>query len=157
MTVAEAAALVLKADTLARAGDTFWLDMGEPVRIGTLVNRLLALAARRGYPAVPIEIVGLRPGEKRAEQLTTQGLEMRKTTHPRIWAARQVHVPRRAIDAAVQTLARHVTEGDSWRALTALAAIVPDYEPSAEAWTAARSECLYRQIPDPASAGRLSA
>jgi hypothetical protein len=66
-------------------------------------------------------------------------------------------VPRKAIDAAVQALSRHVARGDSWAALTALAAIVPDYEPSAEAWTVARSECLYRQIPDAASADRLSA
>jgi len=157
MTVAEAAALVLKADTLARAGDTFWLDMGEPVRIGSLVNRLLALAARQGFPAVPIEIVGLRPGEKRSEQLTTQGLEMRKTAHPRIWMARQVRVRRKALDAAVRALARHVTRGDAWETLNVLAAIVPDYEPSAEAWTVARSECLYRQIPAAARADRLSA
>ena len=148
MTVREAASLVMKADALARGGETFWLDMGEPVRIGDLVNRLLALAARQGYPAVPIDIVGLRPGEKHIEELTTQGLEMLKTAHRRIWTARQARVPPKALGAALRVLRHHVARGNAWETLNALAAIVPDYEPSAEAWAIARRECIYRQLPE---------
>jgi len=143
MTVSEAAALVMKADVLARAGETFWLDMGEPIRIGDLVERLLALAARQGYPAVPVDVIGLRPGEKGVEQLTTQGLAMCRTAHPRIWGARQTPVAGAAIDTALRALRRQVARGDALGTLDTLTAVVPEYVPSAEAWATACADRLY--------------
>jgi FlaA1/EpsC-like NDP-sugar epimerase len=143
MTVTEAVSLVIKADTLARAGETFWLDMGDPIRIGDLAGRLLVIAARQGFAPVPIETIGLRPGEKRIEQLTVQGLEICRTAHPRIWAARQPRTPKVALDAAMRVLRRQVARGDAVGTLKTLTAIVPEFEPSAEAWAAARAESLH--------------
>jgi FlaA1/EpsC-like NDP-sugar epimerase len=117
--------------------------MGEPIRIGDLVERLLALAARQGYPAVPVDVIGLRPGEKGVEQLTTQGLTMRRTAHPRIWGARQTPVAGAAIDTALRALRRQVARGDALGTLNTLITIVPEYAPSVEAWATARADRLY--------------
>ena len=143
MTVSEAVSLVLKADRLARPCETFWLDMGEPVRIGNLVERLLSLAVSNGQQPVPIQIIGLRPGEKGAEELTTQGLRMCATAHPRLWVARQAPVPPTAIHAAMRALRQCVSRGDALGVLRTLTAIVPEYEPSRDAVATARADTIY--------------
>ena len=82
MTGEEAAALVMKADRIGEGGEVFWLDMGEPIRIGDLAERVIALGTPAGGAPRPIETIGLRPGEKMSETLTAQGLEMRRTSYP---------------------------------------------------------------------------
>jgi FlaA1/EpsC-like NDP-sugar epimerase len=151
MSLSEAASLVMKASTTARGGETFWLDMGQPVRIGDLTDRLLRTAERRGWPAVPVEIVGLRPGEKLAEQLTTNDISMRRTEHPSIWVARQ---PRAATAVAARLLAplrRAVARDDALAALKFLTAAVPDFVPSSQAWAVARSEPTITAAAQPAA------
>ena len=140
MTVSEAVSLVMKADTLARGGETFWLDMGEPIRIGDLAERLLSIAEEVGLPRVPIEIIGLRPGEKLAEELTSQGLELRPTPHRRIRVARQPAIPVAALQSALGALRRAVARGDAMATLDALVAAAPEFVPSAEARTRARAD-----------------
>jgi len=138
MTAGEAVALVMKADLLARRPETYWLDMGEPVAIGGLAERLLAIEAEAGFARVPIEVVGLGPGEKRCEELTTQGLRMCPTAHRRIWVARQTASDGTAITRAVSRLRRVVEQGDAEATLDLLVAAVPEFEASDEAWTWAR-------------------
>ena len=130
MTGEEAASLVMKAAHIGEGGEVFWLDMGEPVRIGDLVERLIALATPAGTPRVPIETIGLRPGEKMREELTNQGLEMKRTAHHRIWRARQRDVPRLEVYRALRLLARACAAGDAGGALNAIRLAVSDYVPS---------------------------
>lgn len=66
MLVSEACQLVLQAASIAKGGELFVLDMGEPVKIVDLANRMLQLA---GKPNLGIKFVGLRPGEKLFEEL----------------------------------------------------------------------------------------
>ncbi len=138
MTAGEAVSLVMKADLLARRPETYWLDMGEPVAIGDLVERLLAIEAEAGYPRVPIDVVGLGPGEKRCEELTTQGLRMCPTSHRRIWVARQQASDGAAVARGVERLRDAVEEGDAEAALGELIAAVPDFVASDDAWAGAR-------------------
>jgi FlaA1/EpsC-like NDP-sugar epimerase len=138
MTVTEAASLVMKASIIARGGETFWLDMGEPVRIGELVERMLAAAARSGLPPVPVNIIGLRPGEKLVEQLTSQGISMRPTASPRIWVARQAPVAPRLCAEWLRQLRRSVAKDDALAVIEVLTAAVRDFEPSEQAWAIAR-------------------
>ena len=70
-------------------GETFWLDMGPQVRIGDLADRLIQSAVGQGLAPVPIDIVGLRPGEKMVEELASQGIRLACTPHPRVWVAHQ--------------------------------------------------------------------
>lgn len=139
MTADEAVSLVIKADLMGRGGDVFWLEMGPPLRIGELAQRIIEWGTAEGRQPVDIDIIGLRAGEKLREELTTQGLEMRKTSHPRIWSARQKDVPRREIIRAVRQLRRACASGDAMMALETLAGAVAGYEPSDAAIKAARS------------------
>jgi FlaA1/EpsC-like NDP-sugar epimerase len=137
MTVGEAVALVLRADLLGQAADIFWLEMGRPMRMRDLTSRLLDLEAAAGFPAVPIEIIGLRPGEKRNEVLADRRLSFRRTIDRRI---RVAHEPASdAADAAniLARLRRATARADDGAVLRVLAEAVPGFEPSAQALAAA--------------------
>jgi FlaA1/EpsC-like NDP-sugar epimerase len=139
MTAEEAASLVLKADIMGRGREVFWLDMGEALRIGDLAERVIALATPAGAPPVGMQIIGLRPGEKMREELTIQGLQMERTTHPSIWCARQCDVPHHILDRAFRHLRRACATGDGMAALDAISTAVDDYLPSEMATRAAHA------------------
>ncbi|MBS1818535.1 MAG: polysaccharide biosynthesis protein [Acidobacteria bacterium] len=133
MTAGEAVSLVMKVDLAGQGGETYWLDMGEPIRIGDLVERMLGLEAENGFARVPTQVIGLRPGEKRQERLVEQGISMTATRHPRIWVARQPDVDGRRVDTALRALRRALARADSPASLAALIAAVPDFAPCPEA------------------------
>jgi FlaA1/EpsC-like NDP-sugar epimerase len=149
MTAEEAVSLVIKADLMGRGGDVFWLDMGPALRIGDLARRIIEWRTPQGQTPVDIDIIGLRAGEKLREELTTQGLEMKKTSHARIWSARQKDVSRPEVIKAIRQIRRACAAGDATLALETLAAAVADYEPSDLAIRAARSAS--RRIGAPSS------
>jgi FlaA1/EpsC-like NDP-sugar epimerase len=94
MTIPEAASLVLQAGSMAKGGEVFVLDMGEPVRIVDLAEKMIHLMGltirnednRDGD--IEIEFTGLRPGEKLYEELLI-GDDVSGTKHPRIMQARE--------------------------------------------------------------------
>lgn len=85
MTIEEAVGLVLEASRLASGGETFVLDMGEPVRIVDLVANF---AEQLHLPCDQIRFTGLRPGEKLHEALFSETEERLPTAHPRIYSTR---------------------------------------------------------------------
>lgn len=133
MTAGEAVSLVMKADLLAKRPETYWLDMGEPVAIGPLVDRLMAIEMAAGHSRVPVRLTGLGPGEKRYEELTTQGLRMCPTAHRRIWVARQRPNDAAAVREVVGRMRRLVEQGEATSALDLLATVVSDFVASDEA------------------------
>ena len=156
MTAEEAVSLIIKADLMGRGGDVYWLDMGQPLRIGDLAERIIDWATPPGQPRVGIDIIGLRPGEKLREELTTQGLEMKTTSHPRIWYARQLDIPRVSIQRAVTQLRRACAAGDAAMALEAIVKAVPDYEASDAALKAARLASLRVSAPSTRGSGAVA-
>lgn len=142
MTANEAVSLVMKTELLSRRAETYWLDMGAPVRIGVLAERLLELEAQRGYPRVAVEIIGLRPGEKLREELTSQGLRMCPTKHRRIWMARQPPVEYRLIARALLQMTRAIDRGDASSVLQTIERVVTGYVPSAQAQRYAAAEIV---------------
>ena len=98
MTIPEAAQLVIQAGAMAKGGDVFLLDMGQPVKIIDLARRMIELSGLRIKDEqdpegdVEIEITGLRPGEKLYEELLI-GDNPEPTTHPRIMKAHEDFVP----------------------------------------------------------------
>ncbi|MEI6670248.1 MAG: polysaccharide biosynthesis protein [Acidobacteriota bacterium] len=133
MTVGEAATLVLRADLLRLGGEACWLDMGPPVRIVDLVNRLMKIAKQKGVRAVPVSFVGLRPGEKLDDQLTVRGARPVRTAHARVWIGHQAPVAVDLVQRTIRALRADVSRGDGLSAMTNLCAAVPEYEPSEHA------------------------
>ncbi len=86
MTIPEAAWLILDASALGKSGDLFVLDMGEPVRIMDLARDLVRLAGR-DPDSQPMEIVGLRPGEKLHEELFYASERVQPTENPKVLRA----------------------------------------------------------------------
>lgn len=142
MTPREAVSLVMKADLLGRGSEIYWLDMGEPVAILDLASRLMEWAASHGKSPVPLEFIGLRPGEKLREELTTQGLELCRTRHRRVWVARQPPIDRAAITRVLRALREDVRRGDALTALADLKAAVPEFMPSRHARELAAASAL---------------
>lgn len=88
MTIPEAVQLVIQAGALARGGEIFILDMGEPVKIISLARRMIRLAGYRPGKDIPIVFTGIRPGEKLYEELLTRAEETEATLHQSIFMAR---------------------------------------------------------------------
>jgi FlaA1/EpsC-like NDP-sugar epimerase len=83
MTIPEASRLILEAILLGAPGDLFVLDMGDPIRIVDLARDLARLAGR-DPDSVPIEYIGLRPGEKLHEELFYAAESIEPTAHPKV-------------------------------------------------------------------------
>ena len=97
MTIPEAAQLVIQAGSMGQGGDVFVLDMGEPVRIVELAEKMIHLSGlsvrsdRNPHGDIAIEFTGLRPGEKLYEELLI-GDNVVATQHPMIMSANEDHL-----------------------------------------------------------------
>jgi FlaA1/EpsC-like NDP-sugar epimerase len=90
----------------------FMLDMGEPVRIIDLANRMISLAGYRPGVDVRIEVTGLRPGEKLAEELNTEDEDPQPTAHPKILRLRPPLPDAGLVETTVERLRDIVTQRD---------------------------------------------
>jgi len=84
MTIGEAAHLVLQASAMSAGREVFGLEIGEPVKIVDLANRMILLAGLRPGEDIQIEFTGIRPGEKLFEELSAAGERVHPTSHDRI-------------------------------------------------------------------------
>ncbi len=87
MTIPEACQLVLEAAVIGKGGEILVFDMGEPVRILDLANKMIRMAGLVPHQDVPIIFTGLRPGEKLHEELLASGEGLKPTHHPKILKA----------------------------------------------------------------------
>lgn len=137
MTIPEAAQLVLQAGGMARGGEVFLLDMGEPVRIYDLactMAHLMGVSIRNDVnPDGDIEVVftGLRAGEKLYEELLI-GQASEGTEHPMIMQAREDCLSPAELDDAIQALQAAQVADDRVTIKTMLQRVVAGYRPSAD-------------------------
>lgn len=131
MTISEAVGLVLQAGVMGKGGELFHLDMGRPVKVVELAEKLIQLSGFRPHEDIEIRFIGLRPGEKMHEELLADGEGVEPTGHPRIRVVRfgtfdAVEVRARIEDLlAAGSVGRHAL-------IRALKALVPEYEPQNE-------------------------
>jgi FlaA1/EpsC-like NDP-sugar epimerase len=85
MTIPEAVYLVLQAASMENRGETFVLNMGQPVRVLDLAEDLIRLSGLEPHRDVEISFTGIRPGEKLTEELWDEGTPLLKTVHPDIF------------------------------------------------------------------------
>jgi FlaA1/EpsC-like NDP-sugar epimerase len=111
MTIPEAARLILQAALFGEPGDLFVLDMGEPVRIVDLAHDLARLAGR-DPDSVPMQFIGLRPGEKLHESLFYEDEAITPTRHPKVLKARGHEDKAQVVLEGLQRLVEQASEGD---------------------------------------------
>ncbi|MGB8652209.1 MAG: nucleoside-diphosphate sugar epimerase/dehydratase [Mycobacteriales bacterium] len=112
MTTEEAVQLVLQAAATSEGGEVFMLDMGEPVRIVDLAERIIALADLPPGRQIEIAFTGLRPGEKLTEQLHSEVEKVQPTTHSKIHLVRGPAPPARLLFAGIAELAERAAVRD---------------------------------------------
>ena len=93
MSIEEAVQLVLQAAAMAEGGELFMLDMGEPVRIMDLAERMIRLSGRQVGTDIEIQVTGVRPGEKLEEALRDCDEQEFPTIHPAIMRVQPLPTP----------------------------------------------------------------
>jgi FlaA1/EpsC-like NDP-sugar epimerase len=137
MTIPEAAQLVIQAGSLGQGGDVFVLDMGEPVKIVELAEKMIHLSGlsirseRNPQGDISIEFTGLRPGEKLYEELLI-GDNVAATPHPMIMTASEDHLPWDVLKNRLHDLLVAVEKDDYSRVRQLLRETVSGYTPDGE-------------------------
>ena len=107
MTIPEASQLVLQAGALGEGGEIFVLDMGEPVKIVDLAEKMIRLSGKKVEEDIHISFTGLRPGEKMFEELFYQGEPLQQTKVQKVMAAK--HEENTLTDVLQKIAALHKT------------------------------------------------
>ena len=110
MTIPEAAQLGLQAGYYADRGEIFVLDMGEPVKILDLAEKMIRLAGLEPYKDIDIMEIGLRPGEKMFEELRLDGEDTERTKNDLIFVNHVMRITRAEIDEKLDELARMIAD-----------------------------------------------
>lgn len=132
MTIPEAAQLVMQAGAMAEGGDVFLLDMGEPMRIADLAERMIRLAGRTirdpatGKGEISIVFSGLRPGEKMFEELLIAA-DAEPTRHSRVHRARESMLSWRDLKPILARVEAACRSNDVPAVLAALREAVPEF------------------------------
>ncbi|PZW95452.1 FlaA1/EpsC-like NDP-sugar epimerase [Pseudomonas sp. 478] len=137
MTIPEAAQLVIQAGSMGQGGDVFVLDMGEPVRIVELAEKMIHLSGlsvrseKNLHGDISIEFTGLRPGEKLYEELLI-GDNVAATQHPMIMSANEDHLPWDVLKSKLTELLKAVEQDDYARVRQLLRDTVSGYTPDGD-------------------------
>lgn len=137
MTIPEAAQLVIQAGAMGKGGDVFVLDMGKPVKIVELAEKMIHLSGlnvrseKMPRGDIEIEFTGLRPGEKLYEELLI-GDNVTPTDHPMIMRAREEFLPWEAFKSVMSELQSAVKQDDYERVRMLLRKTVSGYTPEGE-------------------------
>ena len=127
MSIPEAARLVIQAGAMARGGEVFLLDMGQPIKIYDLATQMIRLSGLVPGEDIAIEITGLRPGEKLYEELLISGDDVKQTSHERIYCSEEYYLPWEELHPQLKLLFQSVDDNDTGSLKTMLKQLVPEY------------------------------
>jgi FlaA1/EpsC-like NDP-sugar epimerase len=126
MTIPEAVYLVLQAASMENGGETFVLNMGEPVRILDLAEDLIRLSGLEPHRDIEIAYTGIRPGEKLTEELWEEGTPLTPTPHPDIFRLEDNASPYALnLPHAIESLSRLSRINDTDAILNLLDELIP--------------------------------
>lgn len=128
MTIPEAVSLVLTAGGLAKGGEIFVLDMGEPVKIKSLAENLIRLSGFVPHEDIKIEYVGLRPGEKLYEELLMDEEGIKKTESKKIYIGHPINMDEKAFYDDIEKLRDVAARGNYSEIEAMLMKIVPTFK-----------------------------
>lgn len=128
MTIPEATQLVIQAGAIAKGGEIFVLDMGEPVKIYDLAIDLIRLSGLVPKEDIDIEVTGLRPGEKLFEELLMEEEGLINTKYPKIFIGSPGNLEYAVLKKSLQELQNEVDKGTRASLIEMISLIVPTYK-----------------------------
>ena len=137
MTISEAVHLVLEAGSFAHNGEVFVLDMGEPVHILDLAEKMIRLSGFTPYVDIEIREIGLRPGEKLYEELLTSDKNLRQTENAKIFVEERPVVAASELYWQLEQLRSAADSNDAQRVVSCLRTLVPTFRTPEEVNNAA--------------------
>ncbi|MCX5829762.1 MAG: nucleoside-diphosphate sugar epimerase/dehydratase [Deltaproteobacteria bacterium] len=129
MSIPEAAQLILQAGAMGQGGEVFILDMGKPVKIVDMARDVIRLHGFEPDRDIPIEFIGLRPGEKLYEELITVGEGIMPTSHQKIKVIQGNHGDFQILSAEIDELIAVADTFDAEAIKRELQKIVPEFTP----------------------------
>lgn len=126
MTIPEAAQLVIQAGAMAKGGEIFVLDMGEPVKIVDLARDLIRLSGLKPDEDIKIKYTGLRPGEKLYEELLMDEIALTSTEHEKIFVEQPMDIDVKYIENSIEQF-KEAIHKDKGNMIDLLQEKVPTY------------------------------
>ena len=127
MTIPEAVSLVMEAAAIAKGGEIFVLDMGEPVKIVTLAENLIRMYGKEPYTDVDIKFTGLRPGEKIKEELLMNEEGLGETKNELIYIGHQIEIDTDTFMDRLNVLTEIAETNDDEKVVEELRKMVPTF------------------------------
>ncbi len=128
MTIPEAVSLVLTAGGIAKGGEIFILDMGDPVKIKDLAENLIRLSGYTPGEDIKIEYTGLRPGEKLYEELLMDEEGIQKTKSRKIYIGKPILLDENRLTQDLEELKSICNKGSKEEIIQMLLKIVPTFK-----------------------------
>ncbi|MDF2884782.1 MAG: exopolysaccharide biosynthesis protein, partial [Clostridiaceae bacterium] len=127
MTIPEASQLVIQAGAMAKGGEIFVLDMGQPVKIVDLARDLIKLSGFEPGKDIKIKFTGLRPGEKLYEEILINKDILTKTAHNKIFVEKAQHFDFRELKDEIKKLETASKDINNENIFIAMEELVPTY------------------------------
>lgn len=145
MTIPEACRLVLEAAFMGKGNEVFVFDMGEPVKIADLANRMIELAGLTPGEDIELKYTGLRPGEKLYEELLTKKENTIPTPNKKILRAKVTEYDHNNIVALVYSLKKVATAVDKLETVRIMKQIVPEFVSKNSVYEALDKEVINKE------------
>lgn len=120
MLIPEAVQLILQSAALGEGGEIFLLEMGNPVRLMDLAEKMIRLLGYSPHENMEIKITGIRPGEKLYEELIDAGEDIMPTVHDKIKRLKSNNVPQEEFPKVIEELYQHLPNMNNERLKTVL-------------------------------------
>lgn len=132
MTIPEAVSLVIEAGSMAKGGEIFVLDMGEPVKIADLAKNLITLSGLEPDIDIKIKYTGLRPGEKKYEELLMDEENLTSTENKKIFIGQPIEFDEHELARHIVTLNKYVETNQIDKIKETIKLIVTTYKEEIE-------------------------